>query len=428
MAGLYYLLPVVVLIWGLVVERFSPGFAVSWAIAALVIVLVTQHALVELMRGTGKAVDALRHGVVELIDGLVIGARNMVGVAIALAAAGIIVGVVSLTGVGLLMTAIIETISGGNLAAMLIVTAIMCIILGMGLPTTANYIVVIAVMGHTVVTLAAQHGLIIPLIAVHLFVFYFGLISGTTPPVAVDAFAGAAVARADPLKTCIQSFYYSMRTAILPFIFIFNTQLLMIGIESAVGFLLTVSAAILAMLMFAAGTQGYFMTRSRIWESVALVLIAFTLLRPGFWLDQVEEPFNPVDPKKIVAFAAEQPKDAYLRMWVSGENFSGDAVRKVVLLPLGAKGPSGEERLQKSAGLTLSIQDGKMMVEDVAFNSPAQQASIDFDWEIERVQVPAERPAKEWFYIPALLLLGLVMLVQRRRGGRFSKPATAVAE
>ncbi|MBI4184100.1 MAG: TRAP transporter permease [Proteobacteria bacterium] len=425
MAGLYYLLPVIVLIWCLVVERFSPGLAVSWSVAALVAEIVTQRPIIAAMRGQGGAGALLKAGIVDLIDGLVIGARNMVNVAVALASAGIIVGVVSLTGLGLLMTGVIETISGGNLMAMLLVTALMCIILGMGLPTTANYIVVISVMAHPIVTLAAQGGLIVPLIAVHLFVFYFGLISGTTPPVAVDAFAGAAVARADPLKTCVISFYYSMRTTILPFIFVFNTELLMIGIQSVVHFLMTVSAAVLAMLVFAAGTQRYFLTWSRHWESAALLLVAFTLLRPGFWLDRVWEPFDTIDPMRIEEFVQKKPSESNLRLRVEGPNFSGQTVNKVVLLPLGANGPSGAERLKKAAGLTLAQRDGKVMVANIDLNSPAQQWGMDFDWEIQEVQVEAERPDKEWFYIPGLLLLGLVVFAQRRRKAAEPAPAGA---
>ena len=415
MAGLYYLLPVAVLIWCLIVERFSPGLSVSWAIVSIVTVLVTRQPLLVLFRGQGRLAEGVGIGVVDLVQGMVNGARNMVGIAIALAAAGIIVGVVSLTGLGLLMTAIVETISGGYLMLTLIFTAIMCVILGMGLPTTANYIVVVSVMAHTVVTLGAQGGLIVPLIAVHLFVFYFGLISGTTPPVAVDAFAGAAVARSDPLKTCLISFSYDIRTAILPFIFLFNSELLLIGIESWWHFALTVAASVTAMLLFAAATKGYFLTKSRIWESAVLLLLTFTFFRPGFWVDQVYPPYDIVEPMRIEAYVETQPDNANLRLWLHGENFSGDLVRKVALLPLGPKEGTGAERLQKYAGMSVTVSEGKAVVDDVGFNSPTQQWGIDIDWVIEELQVPAAQPAKEWLYIPSLALLGLIVLLQLRR-------------
>jgi len=298
---------------------------------------------------------------------------------------------------------------------MLLLTAVMSIILGMGLPTTANYIVVASVMAQPLVTLASQNGLVIPVIAVHLFVFYFGLLAGTTPPVAVDAFAGAAIARADPMKTCINAFFYDFRTSILPFIFIFNPGLLLIGIDYWWELLLTVSAAVIAMLAFAAATKNYFLTRSRLWESAVLLLVAFSLLRPGFWLNQITDQFEVADVTRIVEFAAEQPDGANIRLRVEGENFSGELVNKVVLLPLGPKTADGESRLYDGAGLAIAIEDGKAVVSDMRFDGPAQKWSMDYGWVIQELQIPQERMAKEWFYIPAYLLLALIIMLQLRR-------------
>ena len=117
----------------------------------------------------------------------------MIGIAIATAAAGIIVGTVSLTGIGLVMTEVVETMSAGNIIAMLVLVAVICLILGMGMPTTANYIVVSTLMAPVVVELGARDGLVVPLIAVHMFVFYFGLMADVTPPVGLAAYAAAAI-------------------------------------------------------------------------------------------------------------------------------------------------------------------------------------------------------------------------------------------
>lgn len=179
----------------------------------------------------------------------------MIGIGIATATAGIIVGTVTLTGVGLVLTEFVEAVSGGNLMVMLVMVAVICLILGMGLPTTANYIVVSTLMAPVVVEVGAQSGLLVPLIAVHMFVFYFGLMADVTPPVGLASYAAAGIARCDPIAAGVQAFLYSMRTAILPFMFIFNTQLLMIGVDSVWLFALTVSSAIVANLMFAAATQ-----------------------------------------------------------------------------------------------------------------------------------------------------------------------------
>ncbi|WP_372803336.1 TRAP transporter permease, partial [Paracoccus seriniphilus] len=281
LAGLFYILPIGVLVWCLMIERFSPALSVSWAILSIFVLLLTQKPLLALAHRRPVGAALWQSGAEDLVSGLIVGARNMTGVAVAMAAAGIIVGVVSATGLGLLMTEIIQTLSGGSFFLMMLLTAGMCVVLGMGLPTTANYIVVAAIMANPFVTLAAEHGIDVPPIAVHLFVFYFGLLSGTTPPVAIDAFAGAAVARSDPLRTSLIAFVYGLRTAILPFIFVLNPALLLIGVESAWHLGLVVGSSIVAMVVFAAGTQGYFFARSRLWESAVLVVVAILLLRPA---------------------------------------------------------------------------------------------------------------------------------------------------
>jgi len=231
-SGLHYLLSVVVLIWCLMVEQLSPGLSAFWATLFMIFIMVTQRPLLAKFRGRSDLGAAVRLGFSELVDGLVTGARNMIGIGVATAAAGIIVGTVSLTGIGLVMTEVVELISGGNLMIMLLLVAFISLILGMGLPTTANYIVVSTLMAPVVVELGAQSGLLVPLIAVHMFVFYFGLMADVTPPVGLASFAAAAIARTDPIKTGVTAFFYSMRTAVLPFLFIFNTQLLLIGLDT----------------------------------------------------------------------------------------------------------------------------------------------------------------------------------------------------
>ena len=228
------------------------------------------------------------------------GARNMIGIGVATATAGIVVGAVTLTGIGLVMTEFVEWISGGNIMLMLLFTAIICLLLGMGLPTTANYIVVSTLMAPVIVTLGAQHGLIVPLIAVHLFVFYFGILADDTPPVGLAAFAAAAIARSDPIKTGIQGFTYDIRTAVLPFMFIFNTELLLIGVHSIPQLILVVLGAITAMLVFATATQGHWLVKTRWYETLALLLIAFSLFRPEFWWDKIHPPYEYREGSEIV--------------------------------------------------------------------------------------------------------------------------------
>ena len=162
------------------VEQLSPALSAFWATLFLMFILVTQRPLFALFRRTGDVGAAAKQGFSDLFSGLVTGARNMIGIAIATATAGIIVGTVTLTGIGLAMTELVEVLSGGNLMIMLILVAVICLVLGMGLPTTANYIVVSTLMAPVIVDLGAQGGLLVPLIAVHMFVFYFGIMA-TSP-------------------------------------------------------------------------------------------------------------------------------------------------------------------------------------------------------------------------------------------------------
>ena len=419
-SGLHYLLAVVVLIWCLMVEQMSPGLSAFWATMFIIFVMLTQKPIQAFFRGAGGLAAATKLGAMDLIEGLAAGARNMIGIGVATAAAGIIVGTVSLTGIGLVMTEIVELLSGGNLMLMLFLVAIISLILGMGLPTTANYIVVSTLMAPVVVELGAQSGLIVPLIAVHLFVFYFGLMADVTPPVGLASFAAAAIARADPIKTGVTAFLYSMRTAILPFLFIFNTQLLMIGITGPFHFALTVISAIVAMLVFAAATQGYFLVRSRWWETFALLLITFTLFRPGFWWDMVYPPFQEVPAAQIGKLVEEAPAGASKRFWIEGTNSDGKDVRKGVLLPLGEPG-TARERLT-SAGVSTIAQGDELFISNVKFRSVGEKLGIEQGYRIVSADVVAERPDKEWLFLPALALLLLVMALQYRRlkpsGGR----------
>ncbi len=414
-SGLHYLLAVVVLIWCLMVEQMSPGLSAFWATMFMIFVMLTQRPLMALMRGQGSAGTSLRQGFTDLVSGLEVGARNMIGIGVATAAAGIIVGTVSLTGIGLVMTEIVELLSGGNLIIMLVLVAVISLILGMGLPTTANYIVVSTLMAPVVVELGAQNGLLVPLIAVHLFVFYFGLMADVTPPVGLASFAAAAIARSDPIKTGVTAFFYSMRTAILPFLFIFNTQLLMIGIDGVGHLALTVGSAVLAMLIFAASTQGYFLVRSRLWESVALLLVTFTLFRPGFWWDMAYPPHESVPATRLMELVDKAPADERKRIFVEGTTLDGKDIRKGVLLPLGEPGPA-RERLRR-IGLTLSQLGDEVQVAAVAFGSTAEKLGLEQSFRITSIEIPTDRPAKEWMFIPALALLGVVVMIQRRRRG-----------
>ncbi len=422
-AGYYYLLPIVVLMWCLVVERLSPSLSAFYAVLLLIFIVLTQHPLKGLIRRAQGEQYSLRRGWMEMVSGMVSGGRNMIGIGVATATAGIVVGTVTLTGIGLVMTEFVEFISGGSLPLILLFTAVISLLLGMGLPTTANYIVVSTLMAPVIVTLAAQNGLIVPLIAVHLFVFYFGILADDTPPVGLAAFAAAGISGGDPIRTGIQGFMYDIRTAILPFIFIYNNELLMINIGSWIHLVVVVFGAVVAMLVFAAATQHWFLIKNRWWETIVLLFIAFTLFRPGFYWDEIYPPLIDRPATELVQVLDGKKSGEQLRLTLQGERMNGQEFKMTTMLAVGSEA-TGEERL-RGLGIETREEEGRVYIDMVGFGSPAEKAKIDFDQEILTIHVPADRPAKEWMFIPALLLLGVIILAQRRRARAFAVTAQA---
>ena len=418
-SGLHFLLPVGVLIWCLMVERLSPSLSAFWATALMMFILLIQRPLFAMFRAEGTD-GTFKRGFDELIQGMIAGARNMIGIGIATAAAGIIVGAVSQTGVGAVLAALVEFLSQGQIILILVFTAVLSLILGMGLPTTANYIVVSSLLAPVIVALGQQSGLIVPLIAVHLFVFYFGIMADVTPPVGLASFAAAAVSGGDPIRTGFVAFFYSLRTALLPFLFIFNTDLLLIDVSFLQGIIVFIIATA-AMLVFTAGMQGFFIAKSRIWESLVLILIAFTLFRPGFWMDIVSPPYIETDPATLVQAIGDAEPGSELRAIVDGLDDVGEPITLTMIINVGDE-PTGAERLE-AFGLEIIEEDGKVLVDNATFDSAAQKAGFDFDQVISKLLVPAGQPWKELFFIPALVLLGFIYMLQRRR--RETAPAPA---
>lgn len=426
-AGLHYLLPIIVLVYFLMIEQKSPGLSAFWATALLFVILLTQKPLKAMFRGQSDVANSFMSGLTDLWQGLIDGARNMIGIALATATAGVIVGTVTLTGVGQVMADLVEFLSGGNLVLMLIMVGVLSLILGMGLPTTANYIVVSSLMAGVVVELGAQSGLIVPLIAVHLFVFYFGIMADVTPPVGLASFAAAAVSGGDAIRTGFVAFFYSLRTVALPFVFIFNTDMLLIDVTWMQGILVAISATI-AVLVFTAGTMGYFLTRSRIYESAALILVAFVLFRPDYVMNRIVPPFEQIEPAQFAEAAGDADPGDILRVVVSGPDFVSGAMKDLSLELTVGDEADGATRIDAMGFLPLE-EDGLVKLEEPMFGTPISENLQGFDFygdepvRIVAVKAPAHQPPKELVFIPGLLLLGLIAFVQRARASREGEPA-----
>jgi TRAP transporter 4TM/12TM fusion protein len=414
-AGLHFLIPIGVLIWALMIEELSPSLSAFWATVTLMGLMITQRVLTAFYRRQPHAGE-LKRGIFEVIDGLNDGARNMIGIAIATGTAGIIVGGITLTGLGLRMTDFVEVVSQGNVIAMLLFTAFVCLVLGLGVPTTANYILVATLMAPVIVELGAQSGLIIPLIAVHLFVFYFGIMGDITPPVGLASFAAAAISGEDPIKTGIQGSIYALRTVVLPFVFVFNPALLIIDVHGWWEIALVAFAATVASLVFAAATIGWFQTRSRWWETVLLLVAMFALFRPDFFMNYIADPYKDAPANDVYAVAKALGENDRIVMLIEGTNVEGDDITKTVAVQLTKPG-EGRERLTE-AGLTMSVLGDQVQVTNVKFGSRAKKSGFEAGWKVSALKVPTDRPSEFWVYIPAFALVALVYFLQRGRARR----------
>ncbi|MCP5464828.1 MAG: TRAP transporter permease [Deltaproteobacteria bacterium] len=295
--GIHFFIPLVLLIFELMVLRHSPQLAAFRAILIIIALIIIRPFLIThfLNKNQNDLATNCKEALKVIFDSLESGAKNMVGIAAATATAGIIVGVITM-GLGGMITGLVEWISGGNIYLILIITAITCLILGMGLPTTANYIVMASLTAPVIVNLGAANGLVVPLIAAHLFVFYFGILADDTPPVGLAAYAAAAIAKADPIKTGLQGFAYDIRTAVLPFLFIFNTDILLIGVDSHFQAVLIFAASSLGMIAFTSLTQNQFVTKNKILGSVIMLAVVLLCLRPGFATEHFDR-YLPLSPQ-----------------------------------------------------------------------------------------------------------------------------------
>lgn len=293
LGGLHFLIPLIFLIVELVVFRHSPNLAAFRAILALMVLIPLENLWVAYRSEEGLKAgwkQAILKALRQIWEALVTGGKNMMGIGVAVAAAGIIVGVVTF-GLGGIITEAIEILAGGRFFLILIITALASLLLGMGLPTTATYIVMAALTAPVIVELGAKSNVFFPLIAAHLFVFFFGILADDTPPVGLAAFAAAAIAKSNPIKTGVQGFGYDIRTAILPFIFMFNPDLLLHEVNSPLYAVWVFLTAMLAMFAFAALTQGHMRMALQWWEYGVLAAISFGLLMPGLIADRVLNPF-----------------------------------------------------------------------------------------------------------------------------------------
>ena len=395
LSGIHFLIPIFVLIYTLVYLRFTASYSIFYATITLVLVN-----LINLLIKNEIKKDALKEWFNQTIVGFEKGALNMVAVGIAIATAGIIVGAVGSTGLSTNLIIVIESIAKDNVTILLFLTIILCLLLGMGLPTTANYVVVASLMATVLVDVGNASGFIFPLIAVHLFVFYFGLMADVTPPVGLASYAAAGISGGDPLRTGVQAFWYSLRTGILPIVFLFNHELLLIGIENIWHGLIVIITSLIGILVFTSATQGWFFNKLKWYEIIIFLVISISLLSPDFVLNKFYPKYNFEDITKINSIKLDSTKEIQIK--ITRPSLYGERYKLFVI----SKNTFEDKFTLEDYGITLMKQDDKLVVDNLKWNGEAKKSGFEMGDYISEFKIEnSDRPSKNIVYPIAILLL-----------------------
>ncbi len=403
--GIHFLVPIFVLIYLLVYMRLTASYSIFFATITLIIVNLFNKIFKE-----KNIKNALIYWYNQTVVGFEKGALNMVSVGIAIATAGIIVGAVGSTGLSTNLIIVIESIAKDNVIILLFLTIILCLLLGMGLPTTANYVVVASLMATVLVDVGNASGFIFPLIAVHLFVFYFGLMADVTPPVGLASYAAAAISGGDPLRTGAQAFWYSLRTGILPIVFLFNSELLLIGIESIWHGLMVIATSLIGILVFTSATQGWFINKLRWYEIIIFLIISISLLSPEFILNKFYPKYNYLSIEEINKKQFDNSKE--VRIKITRLTEYGERYKLFVI----EKNSFDENFSLDDYGMSLVVEDNKTVIDTLKWNGIAKKSGLDMGDIINEFKIENQnRPKKEIIYPIALILLSIFGYLNIRR-------------
>ncbi len=410
-SGVHFFIPIFILIWTLTVERLSPALSAYWVVIILAILIVTQNPIKLFFQGKIDLIgDSIFKGFSKLKEGLILGAKNMVGVAIATATAGIIVGSVSLTGAGQMITEVVSHIAANNVFMTLMMTSVICIILGMGMPTTACYIIVSSIMVPVLVHLTIFQGMNIPLIALHLFVFYFGLMADVTPPVGLASYAAAAIAKANPISTGLQAFVYNMRTMALPFLFVFNSDLILYNITDVLDLVYIMIVSFSGILLVSAGLQGYFVVFNKKYESVLLVIIGLSLMYPQFWINRFFDEFTQRNVNYSSLNIIDTKDVSSIKMKLEKVDKYGDLKSRYALLDALDYADLGT--VFSSSGFSI---DSNMQINEVIPKSKAYKILMETGYKVTGVYFKNIQPNNKLVILVMFIILYFIYFMQTRR-------------
>ena len=405
LSGLHFLIPIFVLIYLLVYLRLTASYSIFFATIALIFVNLINKLIKE-----QNIKNGLKTWFNQTIIGFEKGGINMVAVGIAIATAGVIVGAVGSTGLSTNLIIVIESVAKDNVIILILLTIVLCLLLGMGLPTTANYVVVASLMSMVLVDVGNASGFIFPIIAVHLFVFYFGLMADVTPPVGLASYAAAGISGGDPLKTGVQAFWYSLRTGILPIVFLFNHELLLIGVENFWHAILVIITSLIGILVFTSATQRWFFDKLRWYEIIIFLIVSISFLSPEFILNKFYPKFEYKDLNKIHLINLEKNKDVHIKVTRFSEY--GERYKLFVI----KKNTYDQNYNLEKYGLSLLKQDNKILVDNLQWNGLAKKSGFEMDDSITELKIEnLERPSKNYVYPLAFIFFSIFGYLNYKR-------------
>ena len=405
LSGLHFLIPIFVLIYLLVFLRLTASYSIFYATIALILVNLINKIVKE-----PNFVNGIKIWFNQTVVGFQKGAINMVAVGIAIATAGVIVGAVGSTGLSTNLIIVIEAVAKDNVVILIFLTIILCLLLGMGLPTTANYVVVASLMSMVLVDVGNASGFIFPLIAVHLFVFYFGLMADVTPPVGLASYAAAGISGGDPLRTGVQAFWYSLRTGILPIVFLFNHELLLIGVDNIWHALVVIFTSLIGILIFTSATQGWFVNKLRWYEIIVFLVISISFLSPEFVLNKFFPKYEYKDLNKVHLVNFEINKEVHIK--VTRYSDYGERYKLFVIKKDSFEEPYNLEKY----GLNIIKKEDKIIVDNLNWKGLAKKSGFEIDDQISEIKVEnLERPSKNFVYPIAFFIFIIFGYLNFRR-------------
>ena len=398
LSGLHFLIPIFVLIYLLTYLRLTASYSIFYATTALIIVNFLNKIFTS--RQNDGIINSLKLWFNQTVVGFQKGAINMVAVGIAIATAGVIVGSVASTGLSTNLIIVIESLAKDNVIILILLTILLCLLLGMGLPTTANYVVVASLMSMVLVDVGNASGYIFPLIAVHLFVFYFGLMADVTPPVGLASYAAAGISGGDPLKTGVQAFWYSLRTGILPIVFLFNHELLLMGIENFFHAIIVIITSLTGILIFTSATQGWFFNKLRWYEILVFLFISLSLLSPDFVMNKFYPKYEFQDLKFVNKTTFEPEKEIHIKVTRYSEY--GERYKLFVI----KRNEFDKKFNLEDYGINLVEKNNQIIVDNLKWNGFAKKNGFEIDDVLSELKIEnLNRPDKSLVYPFAFITL-----------------------